>query len=171
MSLKSLDKHKLKNWALDNSELIKDINKYITGDDLRSVSKNDLHNLMDLFPQFFYQGKAYRFLSKDREFNHSEFLDLEHLDFDFDHPNLSWSLEKEAYRSVLKSYSKNDQVVFLYEAQISVGFNLVHFALFLWENNIQVFDKNLGLLERESEILVLNYSDLRLVEKLYYNYR
>lgn len=167
MSMKLLDKSFLQDWALDNSELIKDINKYITGDDLMSVTSRDLHELITTFPQFAYEGRAYRFLSKDKELND---LDLEHINFENSHPNRSWSLEPNAYKSVLKSYGKNNQVVFLYEAQISFGFNLVDFALFLWKNDVEVFNRNLGLLEKETEILVLNYSSLQFVEKLYFSY-
>lgn len=164
-----MNKTQLKKWALDNSELIHDINKYISGDNLSLVTKSDLLALIETFPQFIFIGKAHRFLSQPKE--HDDINLEKNIYFNQSLPNLSWSIDNHAYKSVLRSYSLQDQTVFLFEAHIELGFNLIDFALFLWKSEIESFNSSIGLLERETEILVLKYSNLNMVDKFHFNYK
>lgn len=168
MSNKSNYKQLLKKWALDNSELIKDIKNYVNGDDLRSITQKDLLELIDTFPEFVYQGPAYRFLNREQEYSD---IHLEKIEFDYSHPNRSWSLKDDAYKSVLKSYSMNNQVVFIYQANITQGFDLCSFCHYMCTQGIDSFNSCLGLLDKETEILVLDYNQLSLVDQLFFKYK
>lgn len=161
-----MTKTEIKNWAIDNSELIKDLNLYISGDNLNSITNQDIHELMETFPDFSYTGKAYRFLAQAKT---SDNIDLESLEFDSSHRNLSWSKTIDAYKNVAISYRLENQVIFIYSADISYGFDLSSFFLYLLSFRFD-FLKKTGtlLLEEEKEILVLNYSNLELVEKFFY---
>lgn len=122
-------------------------------------SKNYIKYLMKFFPEFVYQGQAYRFISQNKD-------EIKFLTWDSSFDNFSWSLNPEVHKEVLGSISEKNHLVKVYKANVK-GLDLKNFISCLQEYVPEL--KMLGgYVERELEILVIEYNDLELHEVIDY---
>ena len=150
-----LESQEGKDWLNKESSLImlKEIKDYVT--DITPISPNTVNQLIRMFPEFSYSGKAFRFISKPKEWQGL-------MEWNHEENNHSWSTHKKAYKHVLKSLCLSGHQIQLYQAKVT-GLDLRELVSHLREYS-SGFGSLAEFVNNESEILVTFYENLELID-------
>lgn len=135
-----------------DSSVIRDLSSHLSGD--KGIDYERLFSeLFAMFPEFTYNGKAYRALL-------GKWSPTER--------NISWSLDDEcAIEACLGTNdTTNNKEVWLYEAQV-IGIDLKKLVTHLAREHVIEFNsKSRTFAATEKEILVEEFSDLKFINKM-----
>lgn len=142
-------------WLIDNEDVLKVFSNYIF-DPEYPMGRLEIEIVLKMFPEFKYKGPGFRALMQD-SINSNKLVWRDDLD------SFAWSKSKHAYRSVISSLTKKNQLVQIYQGNVT-GLDLHAFILEFSEFYLP-FKNSLGLTAHEEEVLALSFTNLEKIEE------